>query len=161
MKKILFTIALAVLPFLAYSQQLMSVKALPAATATSVLTASAILDNITIINATTNTVTVDFFDSATTSTTMVQAAYTTYASYATNFNVVFTNQNDVLVTNTFSGIYTYPTVVAVATNTRPKMTVVIPASSTLNKDVKAQVMKGLTAMSSDTTTLTLTYRKPY
>jgi hypothetical protein len=143
------------------AQESMTLTSLAANTSSNVLAFAAIIDNLTIINATTNMATVKFFDSGTVDTNYIQAAYTSYASYATNFNVVFTNQNNVLVTNTFVGLYTAPTVVAIATNTRTAiMTLVMPASAVLNKDVKLQVLKGLTAVPDQTVTLTTTYRRP-
>lgn len=157
---ILFALALTVST--AFGQQSMVLTPLAANTASNVLTGAKIIDNITVLNATTNAATLKFYDSGTTATNYVQAAYTSYASYATNFNVVFTNQNNVLVTNTFAGIYTAPTSNTLATNTRPAvLTVVIPANTSLNKDVKLQTILGLTAIGDQALTLITTYRTTY
>lgn len=143
----------------AQQQQLLT--SLTANTASNLLASAYIIDNFIVINSTTNIATLKFYDSSSTSTTLVQAAYSSYASYATNYSTVFTNEANVLVTNTFVGIYTAPTVHTIATNTRPSIyTLIVPASSTLTKDVRLQVMRGLTVVPNQTTTLLTTYRLP-
>lgn len=164
MKKLLFSLITAlVIPLAAHAQQSMVLTSLAANTSSNVIAQACIVDNFTVVNTTTNTCTVKFFDSATTSTNYSQAAYTSFIQYATNYNVVFTNEAGVLVTNTFAGIYTQPVSNSADTNAvRPTiLTLIIPASSTLNKDVKVQVIKGLTAVPSQSCTLVTTYRINY
>lgn len=163
MKKLLSLALLLTLPLFAQAQrsQLMVATALAANTSSNVLAAASIIDNFVVLNSTTNIVTVNFYDSNTTATNYTQAAYTSYSTYATNFSVVFTNQTGVLVTNTFVGAYTGPTANSASTNTRPLVTsLIVPASSVLNKDVTLQVMKGLTAQPDGAVRLITTYRKP-
>lgn len=162
MKNLLSLVLLGILTISVHAQQLMSVTSLAANTSSNVLSSPAIIDNLTLLNATTNTAICYFFDSSTTATNYVQAAYTSYASYATNYSVVFTNEANVLVTNTFSGVYTAPTANSLATNTRPVLTaLVVPAGTSLNKDVKLQTIRGLTAIPNQALTLVTTYRKTY
>lgn len=162
--KLIKNLLAAVALFVAVSasaQQQQLLTSLTANTASNLLAKAYIIDNFIVINSTTNIATLKFYDSSTTSTTMVQAAYTSYSSYATNFSTVFTNEANVLVTNSFTGIYTAPTSNTVATNTRPAIyTLIVPASSTLTKDVRLQVMRGLTVVPNQTTTLLTTYRLP-
>lgn len=161
MKK-LFAIALLALSVLTtFAQEHQILTSLTANTASNILTSASIIDNFTVLNATTNNATVAFYDSATTSTNYAQAAYTSYATYSTNFSVVFTNQNNVLVTNTFVGVATLPTSNSAATNSKPALiTLIVPAGTVLNKDVKIQSMLGLTAVPSQNLTLVTTYRTP-
>lgn len=159
MKKLLLALALSAISLAAQAQQLMKMTSLAADTSSNVLSGSFLVDNLTILNATTNAATVAFYDSATTTTNYVQAAYTSYASYATNFNVIFTNEYNVIITNSYSGIYTAPTAVSIATNTRPAvLTAIVPPGTTLNKDVKLITIRGLTAVPSQAMTLITTYR---
>lgn len=162
MKLIISLFALLATLVFSQAQQTMVLTSLTANTASNIITGAKIIDNVTILNATTNAATVNFYDSSTTASTYVQAAYTSYATYSTNFNVVFTNQNNVLVTNTFVGVYTAPTANTIATNTRPALlTVIVPAGSTLNKDVKLQTIRGLTAIPDQNLSLITTYRTTY
>src|SRR5690348_16407820 len=110
MKK-LFLIGLIALAstIASFAQQTMVLTSLAANTVSNIVAFPCIVDNFNIVNNTTNAATINFYDSAATATNYVQQAYTSYASYATNYSVVFTNQTGVLVTNTFSGIYTAPT----------------------------------------------------
>lgn len=158
LQKLLLLLALTVS---LQAQQSMTLTPLAANTVSNILAAGAIIDNLTVINSTTNNATLDFFDTSNTATTYVQQAYSAFSSYATNFTVIWTNASGSLVTNTFSGIYTAPSAVALGTNTRPKViTLVIPASAVLNKDVRLQVVRGLAAVGNQDLTLTTTYRKP-
>ena len=144
------------------AQQLQSVVALASNTVSNLLSGAYIIDNFIAINATTNNVTIRFYDTSNTTTTMVQAAYTSYASYATNYSITFTNEAGVLVTNTFAGIYTAPTTNSAATNSKPVIqSIIVPAGTTLNKDVRLQVVKGLAAIPvGSAVTLLTTYRLP-
>lgn len=158
---LVLTISLLALAIPAKAQQLMVLTSLSANTTSNILSASAIIDNLTLINTTTNNAQVNFYDSSNTTTTRVQAAYTAYSSYSTNFSVVWTNEANVLVTNTFSGLYTGPTAVSASTNTLPLViSLFVPASTILNKDVRLHTIRGLNATASQALTLTTTYRNP-
>lgn len=162
MKKLFSLVALLIgLAVPAQAQQLMSVTSLAAHTATSVLAASYLIDNFVVINSTTNTAILRFYDSNTSATNMAQAATYSYATWATNYTVVFTNYAGVLVTNSFVGVYTGPTAaVAGATVAKPAMLqLAIPAGTTLNKDVKLLPVLGLAAQCDQAVTLVTTYRR--
>lgn len=118
-----------------------------------------ITDDIIVTATTTNLTTVKFYDSATTTTNYVQGAYTKYASYATNFDVVFTNEAGILVTNTFKGIYTGPTSVSASTSSIPAIqTIIVPASTSRTKVVHMQVMRGLTVVPNNDVIVEVDYR---
>lgn len=158
MKRYLSLIAAVVLSFSASAQQ-MEVVELAANTVSNLLSTPKIIDNITVLATTTNNTIVKFYDSSAVSTSIVRAAYTRYASYATNYNVVFTNAAGLLVTNTFVGRFTAPTDVSAVTNERPKvLTLVIPASSQVSQDVTIQTLRGLTAVPTYGAIVTVTYR---
>jgi hypothetical protein len=160
--KILYTlIATAALALSVHAQQMQVLTSLAANTASNVLSGGFVVDNFNIINATTNAATLKFYDSSTTTTNYVQAAYTSYTTYATNYSTVITNAAGYIYTNTFVGVYTAPTANAGATNTLPLVQVlIVPANSVLNKDVRILVMRGLTVVPDQALTLLTTYRLP-
>ncbi len=153
-------VLLAVLTVSVQAQNFVKMSTLTAAAVSNIVSYPVIVDNFYIQNATTNAATVYFYDSSTTTTNWVGLGTTTYSSYSTNFDVVFTNAASVIVTNTFSGLYTAPTVVAAATNTMtPVLTVIVPGSTVLNRDVKLQTLRGLAVLPTQDLTLITTYRK--
>jgi len=128
-----------------------------AGAATVVSTNHITVSDITVTASTTNVTTVRFFDSQSL-TTYVQAAYTSFASYATNFSQIFTNESGVLITNTFTGVATLPTAVSVATNTIPTLyTIIVPASAQRTKIVRIQTMRGLVAVASSEAIIEVDY----
>lgn len=132
---------------------------LTANTVSNLFSSGKIIDNITVTASTTNITTLKFYDSSNTSTTYVQAAYVRYANYATNYSVVFTNEANVVLTNSFSGIYTYPTSVSIATNTIPILqTIVVPASAQRSKDVNISTLRGLNVVPNYDAIVEVTYR---
>lgn len=133
---------------------------LAANTSSNLIAGQYIISAITLMNASTNAVTVDFFDSSNTTTTIVTAANTSYSGYATNFSIVFTNEQRVIITNSFAGWYTAPVVNAAATNTLPKVyTMVVPGSQALTvNDVNIGTIRGLTAIPNQDSTVVVTYR---
>lgn len=134
---------------------------LTANTPVNLFTSGKAIHNITAFATSANITTLKFFDSSSTSTTMVQAAYSSISSYNTNFVQVFTNESNVVITNTFSGIWTYPTAVTVATNTLPTLkTVLIPASSDVNQNVALQTIRGLTVVPNQNAIISITYSNP-
>lgn len=129
-------------------------------TAYSVLTSAANVFTIQFTSTTTNASVLRLYDSATTTTNYVRAQYTNWVSYATNYNQVFTNQDNVIVTNTFSGIYTGPVVVAAATNTLPAVAIIVaPANGSTTRTINVQTVKGLTVVGSNPGVLELDYRQ--
>lgn len=161
MKKLLTLAVLLTGILTSIGQQRMVLTSLAANTVSNLVSQAALIDNFAIVNATTNDATVTFYDSSNTSTTIVRNAYVSYSSYATNFNVVFTNATGVLVTNTFSGMFTGPTTNSAVTNARPViMSIPVPANSILNKDVRLQVLRGINAIPNQAVTITTTYRLP-
>lgn len=113
---------------------------------------------ITATNTTTPT-TVSFYDSSG-STNIINAAYTRQISYATNVTSIFTNENSIIITNTYPGTWTGPVTVAAATNERPYLyKVIIPADSQVSKNVLWLPGRGVTAVSSSGATLQLYYNK--
>lgn len=120
-----------------------------------------VIDNITVhANSGTNTI-VRFYDASTAKTNVVRAAYTSYSSYATNFSNVYTNEADLLVTNTFVGVYTAPTAVSAVTNSLPTVySIAVPASTLVGKDVSIQTLRGLSANADQDCQLIITHRSP-
>lgn len=143
MKKLLLALALiAALAFTSKADNL--VYPLTANVVSNLFTVGKIIDTITVTATTTNTTTLKFYDSSNTTTTYVAAAYSNYTSYATNFSQIFTNESGVLITNSFTGRWTYPATVAASTNTIPAIyTIVVPASGQRTKEVHLQTMRGL------------------
>ena len=136
-----------------------AVSTLTANTAANILATPKAIDSITVTATTTNITTVRFYDSSTTSTTLVQAAYQRWASYQTNYSTVFTNEANLLVTNTFRGTWTYPTSVSVATNARPAiLTLIIPASSQRTKIGNLLTIQGLTAQANQDAIVEVDYK---
>ena len=129
-------------------------------TAANLLAAGGVVvDSITFTATTSTNTTVKLYDSSTTSTNYVATAYTRWASYATNFDTVFTNESGILVTNTFSGRWTYPTSVSAATNERPKvMNFVVPGSGQRTKDTIWTPARGITILTSNDGIVEVTYR---
>lgn len=158
MKKLLFFL-FALVSGLVTNAQNVEVFTLTSATVSNLFSAPRIIQNVTILATTTNNTTVKFYDSSNASTSIVRAAYTSYSSYATNYDVVFTNSAGLLVTNTFDGIYTSSTSNSAVTNERPRVGVItVPASSQLSLDTQWQTIRGLSALPSANCIVTVTYR---
>lgn len=120
-----------------------------------------LVKDILVISGTNVTTTVKFYDS-TAATNYVKAAYTSLASYSTNYNVVFTNAGGLLITNTLTGIYTGTTSVSASTNELPAIVgpYVIPASSSRTiSDVNVLPVKGLTLYSTGLGTVEVVYEQ--
>lgn len=118
-----------------------------------------VVDSITFTASTSTNTTVKIYDSASTSTNYVQAAYSRYASYTTNFDSVFTNESGILVTNTFNGRWTYPTSVSASTNERPKvLNFIVPGSGQRTKETVWIPAKGVTILTSNDGIVEVNYR---
>lgn len=135
------------------------VSATTAGAATAMATNGITVSEITVTASTTNNTTVRFFDSASL-TTYVQAAHVTYATYNTNYDVVWTNAGGVLLTNTFVGVATLPTSVTLATNTIPALyTTVIPASASRTRVVRIKTMRGLVVVANQSAIVEVEYTR--
>lgn len=90
------------------------------------------------------------YDSASNLTNYVQPAYTSYAKYATNYSVTFTNAAGIVMTNTFVGEAILPTSVGASTNERPKILGpgLYTTSGRTFSDLRLQPALGLTFYSS-------------
>lgn len=86
----------------------------------------------------------DFNDATASKTNVTYAATVSYSTYSTNYDTVITNTDGIVLTNTFSGLYTASTVVSAATNERPRViTVTVPASSVRTLTLSKRLSKGL------------------
>lgn len=115
---------------------------------------------ITWINTTTNAATIKFYDTATTTTTIVQEAYTKLGpGYATNMVSTFTNAFGIVVTNTTPGWFVPSASISQATNERPYVIqFVVPASGTFTlSGVNREVSQGLAVLPNQAGTYLLTY----
>lgn len=129
-------------------------------TAYNILASPATISSITFTSTTTNPAVLYLFDTATTTTNYVQAAYTGVTSYATNWVNIWTNESGVLITNTFVGTWTGPTSVSAVTNTLPTVAAVVAAgnqTTVRNGTITAGV--GITAVSSQPAILQINYRR--
>jgi hypothetical protein len=161
MKKLAsYLVSLTLMAFCALGQTTIS-QAITGGTVANLLDEGGVLvDSITFTASTSTNTTVKLYDSSTTSTNYVVAAYSRYASYATNFDSVFTNAEGVLVTNTFSGRWTYPTSVSASTNERPKvLNFVVPGSGQRTKDTLWTPARGITILADQDGIVEVTYRK--
>lgn len=119
-----------------------------------------LLKAVTWINTSTNVALIKFYDTANTSTTIVQAAYTSYGTpYATNFVNIFTNAAGIVLTNTTPGIYTPSTSVSASTNERPYVyqLIVAPSAAVTASDLGRMVGNGLAILPNQAGTYSLTY----
>lgn len=164
MKKFFLLIGLFLAAFPALAQNKSVTAALTYGTPSIVLTGGKYeVLGLKFINATTTNSTLKFYDAATAITNVVRSAYTSYASYATNFSTTFTNTAGIVVTNTWSGMYRAATSNSAVTNERPKILgpFAVPGSATTTIDeVAASPALGLVVLSDLASgTLEVTYRE--
>lgn len=135
-------------------------QAITASTATTLLTTSGyIIDSITFTASTSTNTTVKIYDSSSATTNIVRPSYSNWTSYATNFDSVFTNESGILVTNTFSGRWTYPTTVAAVTNERPRVfNFVVPGSTQRTKETVWTPLRGVTIFTDQAGVVEVNYR---
>lgn len=161
--KTLLTIALLAFGFTAFGQNKTLVASLTYNTPTNLLAGGkyTILE-VLFQNAHATNSTIKFYDSATSSTNYVQAAYTAYSSYATNYSTTFTNTAGIIITNTWTGTYRSSSSVSASTNERPAVLgpFFIQASATTTvSDLAVSPNLGLTVYSGASGTLQITYRE--
>lgn len=129
------------------------------AVVSNIFSSPKIIEELSITATTTNTTTVKFYDSANTTTTRVLAAYTSYSSFSTNITTITTNESGLLLTNSVSGIFTYPVSNAASTNELPRIyTTIVPGSTTRVRDVTLQTIRGLSVYPSAGVIVEVVYR---
>ncbi len=129
-------------------------------TAYNVLANPAAISSITFTSTTTNPAVLYLFDSATTTTNYVQAAYTGVTSYSTNWALVWTNESDIVITNTFVGTWTGPTTVSATTNTLPVLAAAVaPGNGQSVRALNLNTTRGITAVASTPGILQINYRR--
>lgn len=107
-----------------------------------------------------NNATLKFYDWATAATNVIRAAYTSYTSYQTNWNVAYTNSAGIVATNTFSGWYSLEVSNAAVTNEQTRLaTITVGAGKTDQLlPITPIVARGLTLLPDQAGTLQITYR---
>jgi hypothetical protein len=129
------------------------------ATPINMLAQGAIIERVTFTATTATNTTVKMYDSSGTSTNIVKGAYSRIVSYATNYSVVFTNESDVIITNTYSGVYTGPVAVAASTNERTAFAqMLVPASSQRSSSMYYIATRGVLIDASNPGVVEVTYR---
>lgn len=132
---------------------------LTAATTANILAGRYVVDQFYFVNSSTNAATVKLYDAATAITNVVRPAYSSILSYATNYNVTFTNIDGVIHTNTLSGYASITVANTAVTNERVRLIqFTVPPSSSLAIPAQAIVANGLTALSDQSGQLMVTYR---
>lgn len=158
MKKLILSLFVALSTIAAYADGIV-LQSLTATAASNILSGAFVIQNITVLNTSTNVNTVSFWDNATNVTNVVRGAYTKYVAYSTNFSQVFTNEANVVITNTYVGLFTGPTAVSAITNAAPTLYVIMcPPSTTVSRDIQIVTTKGLTAVPSADCQVAVTYK---
>lgn len=134
------------------------VRSMAAGTVSNYLSGKYIISNIRIVNSSTNTATIKFYDWATAATNIVRAAYVTVDSYATNYNVVYTNSAGIVATNTFNAWYSANRTVSAVTNEQTQMGAFqVTASTTRDLPFTPLVVRGLTVLSDQAGSIEISY----
>lgn len=142
MKKLFTFIAALVFTVSTYADTISY--AVTAGACSNLLSVPKLVNQIIVTATTTNTTTFKFYDTSNTTTTRVQTAYANTISYATNFSVVFTNEANLLITNSYTGLWTGPSNVSASTSSLPAIvTLVVPASAQRTKIIQMQNIRGL------------------
>lgn len=93
-------------------------------------------------------------------TNIVIGSYSRPLSYSTNISVVWTNESDVPLTNTFSGVFTTTETVAASTNERPKfLTTYVPADTQRTRNLNYIATQGLILLSDVNGVVEVTYSR--
>jgi len=159
MKKLLAFILPLFAAFSLFAQSDSSiVRSFASGTVSNYLAGKYIISGIRIVNSSTNNATVKFYDWATAATNIVRAAYTTVDSYATNYNVVYTNSAGIVATNTFNAWYSANRTVSAVTNEQTRLgEFQVTASSTRDLPFTPLVVRGLTLLADQAGTIEVTY----
>jgi len=160
MNKLKLFILSALLSFGALAQQVAVATLTTGGTAYNVLANPSAISSFTFTSTSTNPAVLYLFDSATTTTNYVQAAYTGTTTYATNWALVWTNESDIVITNTFVGTWTGPTTVSATTNTLPVLAAAVaPGNGQSVRSVNINTTRGITAVASTPGILQINYRR--
>ena len=132
---------------------------LTANTTASLLSGRYLVEQFYYVNSSTNPATIKLYDAATAITNVVRPAYSSILTYATNYNVIFTNIDGVIHTNTLSGQYSVTVANLAVTNERTRLIqFTVPGSASLAIPAQALVANGVSALSDQTGTIMFTYR---
>jgi hypothetical protein len=131
-------------------------------TSSNLLSAPAIVRSMVWYNTNATANLVKLYDSSSTSTNYSRLTNNVLTSYTTNWNSIFTNANGIVITNSFTGLYTALVPVAAATVERPKVTqFIVPALGSLTlTDQNLSFGRGVTAVPTTTGTYVITYDNP-
>lgn len=134
------------------------VRSMAAGTVSNYLSGKYIIESIRLINSSTNTATVKFYDWASAATSVVRAAYTVVDGYSTNYNVVYTNSAGFTKTNTVTTWYTANRTVAAVTNEQSRLgEFQVTASTTRDLPFNPVVVRGLTVLSDQAGSIEVVY----
>lgn len=134
------------------------VRSMAANTVSNYLSGRYLVNSIRIVNTSTNSATIKFYDWATAATNIARAAYVVVDSYSTNYNVVYTNSAGIVATNTFFGQYTGTRTVAAVTNEQSQLGAFqVTASTTRDLPFSPLVMRGLTVLSDQAGSIEINY----
>lgn len=162
MKMIRYIVSLLAAAFVLVTPAQQVVTDLVSNTSSNLLTIPAIIDSVTFTATNATSTTIRFYDSAS-ATNIGIAAYISYATSNYTATVTFTNENGIIITNTTVGVFTYPITNAAATNSLPTLfTIVVPGAATpqqRTRAIKAQVSRGLTAVSTGNGVIEIEYRR--
>jgi len=159
MKKLL--IALGLLSGVAYSQNT-TVVTVSSNVAAVVLDSKYTVTELKVINSESSVKTFNFYDTAaaTNVDVWITPAWTEYIRYTTNMTSVFTNQTGVVVTNTFSGVYTAAVSHSASTNTYPTLlSVAVPASGSVTISRTIPLGFGLSVKANGAGAVQCTYQR--
>lgn len=135
-----------------------SLTSLTGGTVSNLFTFPVHVTQLTLTADTTNATTFVFYDNASTSTNRASAAYDQPLQYPTNFTSVYTSSTGVLITNTFSGIFTTSTPVSTNSVERPRVfRTTVPASSQRTYNVNISTVFGLNVLANNDATVETEY----
>jgi len=160
MKKLLTSLfgIFAAFSLFAQSSGTTIVRSMAANTVSNYLSGRYIVNSVRLVNSSTNSSTVKFYDWATAATNIVRAAYIVVDNYSTNYNVVYTNSAGIVATNTFVGQYIANRTVSAVTNEQTQMGAFqVTASTTRDLPSSPLVMRGLTVLSDQAGTIEINY----
>ena len=160
MKKLLLSLfgALLATSLFAQSTGTSIVRSMAANTVSNYLSGRYIVNSVRIVNSSTNSATIKFYDWATAATNIVRAAYVVVDNYSTNYNVVYTNSAGIVATNTFSAQYIANRTVSAVTNEQSQLGAFqVTASTTRDLPFSPLVMRGLTVLSDQAGTIEINY----
>lgn len=156
----ILTFALVALTALMARADTFASASLTAGTASTLLSAGGSrIFTLTFTATSANATTVKVYDSSS-GTNVIRPTYTSFVTYSTNFNSVFTNESGVVITNTFVGQFTAPVINSAVTNERPALaTFVVTGNGQRTIELDTSVARGLVAVANQTGVLEVRYDK--